>query len=609
MRRHQVLTWVQSAYDANGNRQTRNLYYGANTAYDAADELNRIEGLTHTFVGGQTARFDYDFDVVSRLNYERRNSTVGDGYTYGLADQNKDFIRDGTWNGSAIVGTAANTATYSYDANGNRLSKVNNGTTINYLHNGLNQYYSISGVSPAPTYDANGNLQTYKGWTYTYDAMNRLIQANQGSSNVYFYYDGLNRQAARNVVGVGAALNVWDGWNVIVEYGLNDVLQGSYLYGAGQDELVRRWWGPNANVWYHQDGRGNTSHVSGDGGAILERYTYDLYGAPTVYDPAGAIRPGGTAYSVSHLFTGQRWVPQIGPSSMYDYRNRFMFPEIGRFIQTDAIGFAGGNHLYRYCRNNPTNWGDPFGLEEANSEENKPNKSNNDVTTTYTGQDPEEWQQDALDNPTDTSDLPIAEGPDIVENAGPVNPGKLGSGPGVFGGVSGGVTGGSRGGRVGGRGSGSLFQIDKHKLAAFGKGFDGKSMQQFANAMDVAVSTYVSLTLGGWEGSGAKAIGIASQFLTRATAKRAMWVGADGLEAAMASGAQLMKPSAAAIKAMEAGDMSLMQAESAMWAKGATGRVPVFFGNGAGRTFLGHELPQLLNNMNTGKVSVIDITF
>ena len=37
-----------------------------------------------------------------------------------------------------------------------------------------------------------------------------------------------------------------------------------------------------------------------------------------------------------------------------------------------------------------------------------------------------------------------------------------------------------------------------------------------------------------------------------------------------------------------------MRSESAAWAKGATGKVPVFFGNGKGRIFLNDELPELL---------------
>jgi RHS repeat-associated protein len=43
--------------------------------------------------------------------------------------------------------------------------------------------------------------------------------------------------------------------------------------------------------------------------------------------------------------------PELG---LYDLRNRFYSPDIGRFLQPDPIGFRGDRtNLYRYCRNNP----------------------------------------------------------------------------------------------------------------------------------------------------------------------------------------------------------------------------------------------------------------
>ena len=65
-------------------------------------------------------------------------------------------------------------------------------------------------------------------------------------------------------------------------------------------------------------------------------------------------------YSVRHLFTGQQWHQDIG---LYDLRNRFYSPDLGRFLQPDPIGFWGGKNLYGYCGNNPVTRWDPFGLQ------------------------------------------------------------------------------------------------------------------------------------------------------------------------------------------------------------------------------------------------------
>jgi len=103
--------------------------------------------------------------------------------------------------------------------------------------------------------------------------------------------------------------------------------------------------------------------------------------------------------------------------------------------------------------------------------------------------------------------------------------------------------------------------------------------------------------------------GSSAQFNAAKATPRAFWTGVDGELAAQASGAQVLKPSQTALDAATKGNWSLMRAESAAWAKGATGDVPVFFGNGKGRIFLNDELPELLKNMDAGTVKSINISF
>src|SRR5437588_4250466 len=66
-------------------------------------------------------------------------------------------------------------------------------------------------------------------------------------------------------------------------------------------------------------------------------------------------------YGVKDLGNGgARWIPELG---LYDDRNRFMSPDLGRFLQPDPIGFKGdSSNLYRYCGNDWANRTDPMGL-------------------------------------------------------------------------------------------------------------------------------------------------------------------------------------------------------------------------------------------------------
>jgi len=61
------------------------------------------------------------------------------------------------------------------------------------------------------------------------------------------------------------------------------------------------------------------------------------------------------------LFTGREFDAETG---LYYYRARYYNPTLGRFLQTDPIGYEGGMNMFGYCGNNATNSVDPYGLAE-----------------------------------------------------------------------------------------------------------------------------------------------------------------------------------------------------------------------------------------------------
>ena len=150
--------------------------------------------------------------------------------------------------------------------------------------------------------------------------------------------------------------SVWDGdWAVLEEYTTGNVLIQKYL--QGYHGLVKTL---QNNIYYYQDELGSTSHIAGTNGALLEYYKYDLYGKP-IYWSALNTQLSTSSYNVVDLFAGQRWLPQL---SLYDDRNRFMSPDLGRFLQPDPIGFKGdASNLYRYCGNDWANKSDLMGLD------------------------------------------------------------------------------------------------------------------------------------------------------------------------------------------------------------------------------------------------------
>lgn len=97
---------------------------------------------------------------------------------------------------------------------------------------------------------------------------------------------------------------------------------------------MARFGASNANrIWYYQDGRGNTSQVADDTGALVETYAYDLGGKPFITTAAGKTPKN------RFLYNGRDYSSFTG---LYDFHNRFYQPATSRFIQSDPIGFAGG---------------------------------------------------------------------------------------------------------------------------------------------------------------------------------------------------------------------------------------------------------------------------
>ncbi len=330
--------------------------------------------------------------------YDDRGRLVARMLWYGASGAERGWTQRYDWSHEGelrrVVDSMRGTTAYHYDAAHRLIGETTtNGESLEYVLDGADVLLSKPDVgrmelgsgnrllaSDAETfaYDARDHLAvrrhrlTGAETRYVYDAFDLLVAIERGGGErSSFEYDALGR---RLVARHGDAVRsfVWDGDRLAAEVAPDGTLR-IYQY-ASASALVPVSFTDYASVDAPpEEGRSYQLFADPAGQPlVVQDARGDVVWMATRVDPYGRIEVApGARIELNLRWPGHYLDPEVG---LHYNRYRYYDPLLGRYLQSDPLGYAGSEHNLYGAPTNPLADVDVLGLDHPNITRNRNNR-------------------------------------------------------------------------------------------------------------------------------------------------------------------------------------------------------------------------------------------